>query len=167
MIPVIPAVVLGLGVAAYWRRRKNRGVMTPERLKIFNAAISGAVKDPKNLDKLANSFAGEGLYAQATLLRQRAKLKRLPESIKQARKDIWRRAIQSKNKAGILKLAAAYDKEGCTGAAMRLREIASGLPDQVPEPVAIESVEAESVEVEPREESDDPGESAEEEAAPS
>lgn len=134
MFPVIPVAIGLLTAGVYWRRRKSHGVMTPERMKIFNAAISGAIKDPKNLDKLANSFSGEGLHEQATLLRQRAALKRLPEPIKNARKEIWRRAIQSKNRSGILKLAAAYDKEGCTGAAMRLREIASGIPDVVPDP---------------------------------
>jgi hypothetical protein len=134
MLPLIPIGVGLLALGAYWRRKKNRGVMTTERVKIFNAAISGAIKEPQGLEKLANSFSGEGLYEQAKLLRQRAALKRLPLPIKEARREIWRHAIQSKNKAGILNLAAAYDREGCTGSAMRLREIASGLPENIPVP---------------------------------
>lgn len=131
---IIPVGIVLLGVGGYIKTRKLRGEMTPERLKIFNAAISGALKDPASLDKLASAFSGEGLHEQARILRQRAALKRLPSSVKQARAEVWRKAIASKNKAGILVVAAAYDKEGCTSAAMRLREIASGLPDKIPEP---------------------------------
>lgn len=131
---VIPVAIVILGIGGYAKMRKNRGEMTPERLKIFNAAISGALKNPASLDKLASAFSGEGLHEQAKILRQRATLKRLPAAVKQARSDVWRKAVASKNKAGILKVAAAYDREGCTSAAMRLREIASGLPDVIPEP---------------------------------
>lgn len=131
---VIPVAIVILGIGGYAKMRKNRGEMTPERLKIFNAAISGALKDPASLDKLASAFSGEGLHEQAKILRQRAALKRLPMAIKEARGVVWRRAIKSKNKAGILKVAAAYDREGCTSAALRLREIASGLPDEIPTP---------------------------------
>ncbi len=131
---VIPVAIVILGIGGYAKMRKHRGEMTPERQKIFHAAISGALKDPVSLDKLASAFSGEGLHEQAKLLRQRAALKRLPQHIKEARAEVWRKAIVSKNKAGILKLAGAYDREGCTSAAMRLREIASGLPDKIPEP---------------------------------
>jgi hypothetical protein len=131
---IIPVAIVLIGAGGYVKTRKSRGEMTPERLKIFNAAISGALKDPASLDKLASAFSGEGLHEQAKLLRQRAALKRLPLAVKQARAEVWRRAIASKNKAGILQVAAAYDREGCTSAALRLREIASGLPEKIPEP---------------------------------
>lgn len=130
--PAIPVVVVLLGAGAYLRRDKQRGVMTPERTRIFNAAISGGLRDPENLDKLAKTFDEQGLAEQAALLRQRAALKRLPNEVKLVRRQIWRKAIASKNKAAVLRLAAAYDREGCTSAAMRLREIASGLPNQLP-----------------------------------
>ncbi len=106
--------------------------MTPERQKIYTAAISGALKDPESLEKLATAFHGEGLTEQAKLLNQRAALRRLPHPIKVARRDVWRRAMKSQNKPGVLELAEAYDKEGCTAAAMRLREYASGLPSSIP-----------------------------------
>ncbi len=131
---VIPVAIVLLGVGGYAKMKKNRGEMTPERLKIFNAAISGALKDPASLDKLASAFSGEGLHEQAKILRQRASLKRLPQHIKEARADVWRRAIKSTNKKAVLQVAAAYDREGCTSAAMRLREIASGILDVIPEP---------------------------------
>ena len=129
---VIPVAIVVLGVGGYVKTKKDRGVMTPERLKIFTAALNGALRDPTSLDKLASAFSGEGLHEQAKILRQRAALKRLPPEVKEARAVVWRRAIVSKNKAGVLKVAAAYDAEGCTQAAMRLREIASGLPDTIP-----------------------------------
>lgn len=129
-IPAIPVIVVLLGGAAFLRRDRTHGVMTPERTKIFNAALAGGMNDPDNLDRLAKTFAGEGLPDQAALLRQRAALKRLPNEVKLARRQVWRKAIASKNKAAIQRLASAYDAEGCTSAAMRLREIASGLPDQ-------------------------------------
>jgi len=131
---VIPVAIVVIGVGAYVKSGKDRGVMTPERLKVFSAALNGALKDPESLDKLATAFSGEGLHEQAKLLRQRAMLKRLPLEVKRARADVWRRAVASKNKAGVLQVAAAYEREGCTSAAMRLREIASGLPETIPEP---------------------------------
>ncbi len=132
--PAIPVIIVLLGGAAWMRRDKTHGVMTPERTKIFNAALAGGMHDPGNLEKLAKTFAGEGLSEQAALLYQRAALKRLPNEVKLARRQIWRKAIASQNKAALQRLAAAYDAEGCTSAAMRLREIASGLPDQPPTP---------------------------------
>jgi cobalamin biosynthesis protein CobT len=142
MLPAIPVIVVLLGCGAYFRRDKQRGIMTPERTKIFNAAISGGMADPDNLDKLAKSFEEQGLAEQAALLRQRASLKRLPNEVKLARRAIWRKAIKSKNRAAILRLAMAYDGEGCTSAAMRLKEIASGLPDKLPAPESQMSGEA-------------------------
>ena len=130
---VIPVAVGTLAVANYIRRPKDYGTMTAERTSLFNAAISGALKDPDKLDTLATAFEGQGLFEQAKLLRQRAKLRRLPEDTQKARRDVFRKAMLSKNKQAILTLAAAYDAEGCTGAAMRLREKASGLPVKVPE----------------------------------
>lgn len=118
--------------------------MTPERTKIFNAALAGGMQDPDNLDKLAATFAGQGLKEQAALLRRRAALKRLPNEIKLARRNVWRKAVKSTNKAAMMNLAAAYDHEGCTSAAMRLREIASGLPDQLPAPQSVVAGENEA-----------------------
>lgn len=158
MLPAIPVIVVLLGCGAYLRRDKDRGVMTPARLKVFNAALAGGMQDPDNLDKLADKFNGEGLPEQAALLRQRAALKRLPNEVKLARRNVWRKAIKSKNKAAVLRLAAAYDNEGCTSAAMRLREIASGLPDQLPPPEANMSGEEAQAEVETQpEEESEPG----------
>lgn len=133
-IPVIPVLVCVLGGGAYFKNRSKKiGVMTPERQKVFNAALAGGMQDPKNLDKLAREFRAVGLPEQAKLLEKRAELKRLPNEVKLARRQVWRRAIQSTNKPAMVKLANAYEREGCTSAAMRLHEIIAGLPDQIPE----------------------------------
>lgn len=145
---IIPVAVGGLAVANYVKRPKDYGKMTAERTALFNAAISGALKDPAKLDKLAIAFDQQGLFEHAKLLRKRATLRRLPEDVQQQRRDIFRKAMLSKNKAGILQLAEVYDQEGCTGAAMRLREKASGLlenpPETQPEPPKPETTEPSS-----------------------
>jgi len=127
-VPVVPVFIVLLSCGAYIRNRsRNHGIMTPERQKIFHAALAGGMQDPVNLDKLAKSFEEQGLHEQGALLRQRAALRRLPNEIKLARRKVWRRAIKSTNRTAMLQLADAYDLEGCTSAAMRLREIISGL----------------------------------------
>lgn len=137
VIPAVPVLIVLLGCGAYLRRDKAKGVMTEARTKVFNAALAGGMIDPANLDKLAATFQGQGLPDQAALLRQRAALKRLPNEVKLVRREIWRKAIVSKNKPIMARLAEAYEREGCTSAAMRLREIISGLPpDSLPAPEA-------------------------------
>lgn len=132
MIPIalptigIPTVVILLTGVAYLKRRPQ-AEMTEEQTKIYKAALSGALKDPVKLRKLADAFASQGFMPQARLLRQRAALRELPEATKVKRRQCFRDALKSKNRTGVLKLADAYEKEGCTSAAARLRDYASGL----------------------------------------
>lgn len=130
MIPIpiaVPTVVVLLTGVVYFRK-KPTAVMSDEQSKIYRAALSGALKDPVKLRKLSDAFAGEGFIPQAKLLRQRAALRELPEATKHQRRNIFRQALKSKNKPGVLNLAQAYEGQGCTNAAARLREYASGLP---------------------------------------
>lgn len=138
-VPVVPIIIVLLGCGAMLRNRaRNHGVMTPERQRVFQAALAGGMQDPDNLDKLATIFRQSGLHEQAKLLHQRAELRRLPNELKLARRKVWRKAIKSTNRVAMGKMADAYDKEGCTSAAMRLREIISGLPESLPSPTPIE-----------------------------
>jgi transcriptional regulator of met regulon len=125
---IIPAAVVA-AIYSYLRKPKDYGVMTEERTKVYRAALSGAVKEAEALDELAGAFAHQGLKEQANLLRKRAKLRRLPDETKKLRREVFRQALESKNRDGILVLANAYEQEGCTAAASRLREVASGLVD--------------------------------------
>lgn len=111
-------------------RPKDFGVMTEERKGVYNAILAGSLKDPDKIDEMAANFDVQGLKAEAKLLRQRAALRRLPDETKAARKEVFRKLLESKNKAALLHMAIAYDVEGCTGASARLRELASGLPDE-------------------------------------
>ncbi len=130
MIPIplaVPTVVMLLTGVVYFRR-KPTAIMSDEQAKIYKAALSGALKDPTKLRKLSDAFAGEGFIPQAKLLRQRAALRELPEATKHRRRQIFRDALKSKNKSAVINLAQAYEGQGATNAAARLRQYASGLP---------------------------------------
>lgn len=129
MIPlIIPASVVILTGVVCFKKRKLTPALSTEQSRIYNSAINGALKDPVKLRRLSDVFAGEGHLTEAKLLRQRAALRELPPTIKIQRQNVFRRAMNSKNKTGVLHVADAYDREGCTGAAKRLRDYASGLP---------------------------------------
>ncbi len=127
MLPLVPVgAVIVTGAAAYAATRRKKKEMSQQQEKIYAAALN-TLKDPVKLRQLADTFEKEGFKAQADLLRKRAKLRELPEDIKAKRREIWRKAITSTNIPGILTVAAAYEKEGCTGAAAKLREYANSL----------------------------------------
>jgi hypothetical protein len=128
---LIPAAAVTLTAVAYLRRPKDYGVMTTERKAVYKNAISGGVQEPEKLDLLATEFEKQGLREEGKLLRKRAALRRLPDEIKAARKEVFRKALECKDKPTVLKIAQVYDEEGCTAAAARLREVASGLPDNI------------------------------------
>lgn len=125
---LIPVAVV-LVVRKVINRPKDYGVMTDERKGVYNAILAGSESDPDKIDKMASEFDSQGLKAEAKLLRQRAALRRLPDETKAARKEVFRELLLCKNKGDLLHMAVVYDSQGCTGAAARLREIASGLPD--------------------------------------
>lgn len=131
---IIPIILGSLIVTAVSKLRKRRVAMTPELQKTYNDAINGGVKDPVKMDELAKAFKKKGLKKESELLTQRARLMRLPEPVKTARRNAFRKALKSKKKGVVLEMAHILDKEGATSAAMRLREYASGIPDNIPNP---------------------------------
>ena len=140
-IPLIVPLIGALGFAAYWAKKTRddsalagavhgdfEGTgMTPERQAVYEVALNQA-KDPAKIEALAATFAAEGLTAQAVILQKRAELRRLPPEVKAARKEAFRKALSSSNKAAILDLAREYQIQGCGGAARKLYEYAQGLP---------------------------------------
>jgi hypothetical protein len=128
---LIPAGVAALTIGVLLRRPKDYGAMTPDRKSIYRNALAGGVQEPEKLEELAKLFENQGLREEGKLLRKRAALRRLPDEIKLARKEVFRKALESKNKPGVLQVAQKYEDEGCTSAAQRLREYASGLPDKL------------------------------------
>ncbi len=132
-----PIVPVGIGlltatavaVSARRKNKKNFGVMTAERERIYKAALSGSLKDPQALHTLSEAFRKEGLNAQADLLSQRAALKERPPELKAKHDDAFRKALKSTNKVAVLQTAKAFASIGATGAAMRLAQYANGLGD--------------------------------------
>jgi len=125
MIPFLPAAVAVLAGAAFFLKKKGGG-MTPARLTIYYTALNSE-RDPVKLRALAKTFKAEGLDAEAAMLEKRAKLRELPPEIKAARRQAFKDAMNSQNKDAILGMAQAYENEGATGAAEKLREYARGL----------------------------------------
>lgn len=123
----IPALVLGLGSLAAYKVWKKKHRMTPERKKVYEAALK-SLKDPAKLRELATAFRKEGLKEEADLLDKRAALRELPSDVKEGRREAFKKGMTSKDAAGIEKLAKEFEKEGATGAAAALREYAAGLP---------------------------------------
>ncbi len=93
-----------------------KGVMTPKR-KLVYARAMGRIKDPADLKALADSFAGEGLHAEAAMLRKRAGLRELPPEVAEQRRLVFRRAMASDNATAIRDVAAQFAAAGSTDAA--------------------------------------------------
>jgi len=125
MGPLIPVALGGAALWAWWRAKHKKG-MTPERKKIFEQAMK-SLKEPEKLNTLADAFEKEGLKDEATQLRKRAKLRALPPDTQVARREAMKKALASKDPVAVEKVAAAFDKEGATGAAAKLRQYAAGL----------------------------------------
>lgn len=125
-IPLIPVAVGCLVTVAAFVQHKRRPKMTPERLEIYQAALK-TLKDPDKLDVLSREFIKNGLIREGELLGKRANLRRLPPEVKAQRRIIFKEAIKSKNKSAVLSVAAAFENEGCTGAAVNLRRYAAEL----------------------------------------
>lgn len=142
LIPI--AVVLGTATLYRIYRRPRRVGMTGKRRQIYESALV-TLKQPEKLRSLAAAFEGEGLIAEADLLRKRASIKELPKSKREERRAIFRRAIQSSNIPAIRAVADEFRAAGCTGAAANLYAHADSL---------IEQAEAMSVTAMGREEDD-------------
>ncbi len=128
---VLPIIILGLaGASAVAQSRRAKKAINPqtlaERRVVYETALN-TVKDPVKLRQLAAVYHKEGLMTEADMLSKRAALQELPEDVKEARREVFRKAMASTNVDAILILARAYDGEGCTGAAQNLRKYAAGL----------------------------------------
>lgn len=130
---LIPVLLIGLGgVAAYKAGKKLKVRLTPEREMILKSALNLKL-DSSKYNELADAFEKEGLTAEATLLRKRAKLRDLPEETKASRRAIIKKAMASTNVNAIECLADAFEKEGAVGTAADLRRYAEGLTKAGPQ----------------------------------
>ena len=104
----------------------KKGELTAERKAIFQAALE-TVEDSGKLRELADVFQAEGLTAQAELLKKRANLRELPETIKRARHEAFLQAMAAKDPAKVDNIASLFENEGAIGASNALRGYAAGL----------------------------------------
>lgn len=131
-LPLLPLVIASLVAAAYHQTSKSpksvpKGTLTPERQMIFHTAMN-EMREPESLRKLATVYRDQGLPAHADQLEKRAKLRELPDDVKKARREAYRKAMTSQNPDGIRQVARVFESTGATGAAEKLREYADGLP---------------------------------------
>jgi hypothetical protein len=129
MTPLIP-IVLGAGALFAYKKAKKKTGMTPERKKVFEAAIKN-LEDPKKLRALAATFDKEGLKAAGDELRKRAKLREMPPKKKEQRRQAYKKGMSSSNPEAVNKLATAFQAEGAYGAAQNLRDYSKGISAKV------------------------------------
>lgn len=129
-----PAVIpVGIGGAALggWYALKGKisrysPAMTPERIKIYEAAIE-TLKDQKKLRALADEFERNGCKKEAEHLRKRAALRdRTPEE-KKADQARYRKAMADTDPRRVEQEAAYFAGLGADGTAKNLRTRAAAL----------------------------------------
>ena len=129
MILEIGIGALALGAFIAQRKRDAAKNVAPhiqaQRDVIFETAMS--LRDAKKLRELSSSFKSQGLVIQAELLEKRAQLNEAPPDVKAQRREVFRKAMESRDKAAVLATAEAFESAGATGAAENLRLYASGL----------------------------------------
>jgi hypothetical protein len=124
-LPLIPIGIGLLAGGAFWKHKKTKG-MTPERKKIYEAAMN-TLKDPNKLRLLSDAFQKAGLKTEAEMLRKKALLRELPEGQKKARRDAFKAGLKATDPSKVETLANAFHKQGALGAAKKLRDHAAGL----------------------------------------
>lgn len=129
IVPILVGAGL-LGVA--YKATKKKG-MTPERKKVFEAAMR-TLRDPAKLEQLADAFCKEGLKAECKELQKRANLMKLAQSsdpkakaVLAGRKVAFKKAMSSTDPTAIKKVAAAFHNMGHYESAAKLRSYAKGL----------------------------------------
>lgn len=157
LIPL--AVVLGTVTLYRVYRRPRRVGMTGKRMQIYQSALV-TLKEPEKLRALAAAYEGEGLIAEADLLKKRAAIKELPKNKREERRAIFRRAIESSNIPAIRAVADEFRAAGCTGAAANLYAHADSLVEQA------EAMEVAPVAAMGREEDDATGNVEDDEVVP-
>ncbi len=123
---LLPTAVAGLAAWAFFKKKKPRGVMSPEQKMIYKTALE-ELKEPEKLLALADAFEKEGFTEQAELLRKRAAIRSQPDDVKAAHKAAFRKGMASVNPLAARNLAKAFHSMGAVGSAAALNNYASGL----------------------------------------
>jgi len=126
---LVPVVVGGLVlVATYKVSTSQKGVLTKERLKIYNAALNRIpALPPEQMRVLADTYDSQGLSKCADVLRKRADVRDLSPEKKLIRQQAIQK-IMSSNDSHVIRVAAqAFEAEASFGTAKTLRDLADAL----------------------------------------
>ncbi|MGA7119354.1 MAG: hypothetical protein WBY94_04610 [Polyangiaceae bacterium] len=159
-------ITIGALLFGAWKKSEKKGVLTPEREKVYKAALA-ELHVPSELRKLADVFEAQGLAVEATMLRRRADLREQTPEQKRARRDAFDKGLASEDVGAVERLADAFESITATGAAKALRKHAEDvrilkMQKRAAPPSADEDVEkdlGEDTQVE-HVAADDPGETA-------
>ena len=117
---LIPLIVLGTSAFYGHKAYKVHKAFTPERKALYSKLMNSP-SDPTALRSAADSFQAAGLTKQADMLRKRAALREAPESLKAARREVFKKAMGSNDPSAIEAVAKAHEDVGAEGAAQALR----------------------------------------------
>lgn len=128
-MPALIPVAVGaasLGGFYLYKSRKYSLAMTPERIKVYETALS-SLKDPAKLRTLADEFEKAGCHKEAEHLRKRAALRERSPAEKKADQNRYRRAMAAIKSSQIHGEADYFESIGADGAARHLRTKAEAL----------------------------------------
>lgn len=125
LIPVAVGVA-SLGGFYLYKQRKYSLAMTPERIKVYEQALS-SLKDPSKLRVLADEFEKAGCVKEAEHLRKRAALRELSPAEKKVNQNRYRAAMAAMKSSQIHGEADYFEAIGADGAAKNLRMKAQAL----------------------------------------
>ena len=145
----VAAGTITAAIAEWYRGRKTARALTPERAALHDQALTQE-KNPDNLRRLADQFEVWDLPQQALHLRKRAALRELPQELRDARADVFRKMMGSKDHAHIQRVAMAFQNEGATSAAANLRRYAAGLAAREPHHVESAMADLERANLKPK-----------------
>lgn len=132
ILPVALCIVTmgGLAVKSWKDNRANRipkRTLTQERADLLNRTLNTTNLPPEEIRKVAAAFGAEGFKDEEKLLIKRAALRELPQEVKQARREVFRKAMRSTDKQKVMQIADVFEREGSVGSANSLRKYAAGL----------------------------------------
>lgn len=102
--------------------------MTDKQKKIYAAALHE--KDPVKLRALADGFDKAGLKKEAELLRKRALISEKSPADKKKWRAAFKKGMKAKDPKAIDNLAKAFESQGATDAAAKLKQYSKGLKAQ-------------------------------------
>lgn len=124
---IVPIVLAGGAGYAWWKHKKHAKGMTPERKATFEALLKDQTVTPDKLITMGKEFDSAGLKAEGNELRKRAAILTAPKATLDARKDAFKKAMNSADAAAVKSVAEAFHKVGHYEAATKLRNYAKGL----------------------------------------